>query len=707
MSSARPPAQHLLLAGGGHTHALLLLRWLMDGARPTGAITLVNRTSTALYSGMVPGLVAGVYRRQECSINLRQLCSAVGVTLVIAEITGLDLAGQQLLLANRPSLHWDWLSLDLGASTRSLSGCAIGVKPLEPFLHWLHHRQPSAQPLRIRGGGAAAVELALALRGRGQAVELLLRGDDLHLQPSRAQALAARLLAQAGVTLRRRVADDQPAELACTGSRAPAWLAEAGLPCDGDGRVRTGASLQVEGQPRVFAVGDCGVLNAAPRPPSGVWAVRAAPTLAANLGRCLARPPPGSNACSPAVLGGPSAVPCSCWPIPQSQRRTPRAIALWGPLALGPSRLLWRLETAHRPPASWPASAAGGCDGWARRAQRWPAAAAPPSSPQPPWRPACSQAGLGGPAEDAAVVARLEHGELLLQSVDGFPALVDDPWLNGRLTTLHACSDLWASGARVHSAQALVTLPETAPGLQQQQLAQTLAGIRSVLEPQGACLIGGHSLEGRDGAGLAVSLCVNGTVAAAQHWPKGPLQPGQALILTRPLGTGVLFAAAMAGAAQAGWIDRALEQMQQSQAALVPLLRHLGCRVCTDITGFGLLGHLGEMIAGGAPGLHGASWMARPRQPCPVPWSCSSRATPAAWPPATHGPWPCWRGRCGSAAARTAALEGLLIDPQTCGPLLAAVPAEAAAACLEQLAQHGFPQARQLGRVLDPEPGLG
>ncbi|MFM7240147.1 MAG: AIR synthase related protein, partial [Cyanobium sp.] len=94
--------------------------------------------------------------------------------------------------------------------------------------------------------------------------------------------------------------------------------------------------------------------------------------------------------------------------------------------------------------------------------------------------------------------------------MDGFPALVDDPWLNARLTTLHACSDLWASGARVLSAQAVVTLPEAAAPIQQQALAHTLAGIRSVLDPLGAELVGGHTLEARDGAGLALSLSVNG-----------------------------------------------------------------------------------------------------------------------------------------------------------------------------------------------------
>jgi selenide,water dikinase len=694
----RPPAQgQLLLAGGGHTHALVLLRWLMAGQRPPGAITLVTRSSTAPYSGMVPGLVAGLYDRQACSIDLRRLCSAVDVTLVTAEITGLDLAGRQLLLAGRPALTWGWLSLDVGATTRSVAAGAIGVKPLEPFLHWLQQPERNDQPVRIRGGGAAAVELALALRGRGHPVELLLRDDALHLSTASAQPLVERLLGRAQVAMRRQSPHSQPADLACTGSAAPAWLAAAGLPCADDGRVRTLASLQVEGQPRVFAAGDCGVVTSASRPASGVWAVRAAPTLATNLARCLA----------------PSTTPVRLrsW-RPQrlalqlladtSQPQTPRAVALWGPLALGPSRWLWRWKDRidRRFMARFSAAAAmAGGEAMACRGCAAKLAAATLEA-------GLGQAGLGGPAEDAAVVARLEHGELLLQSVDGFPALVDDPWLNGRLTTLHACSDLWASGARVRSAQALVTLPETAPGLQQQQLAQTLAGIRSVLEPQEACLIGGHSLEGRDGAGLAVSLCVNGTVAAAQHWPKGPLQPGQALILTRPLGTGVLFAAAMAGAAQAGWIDGALEQMQQSQAALVPLLRQLDCRICTDITGFGLLGHLGEMIAGGAPGLR-VELDGTAAAALPGALELLEQGYASSLAPSNARALALLEGPVRLSGQRTAALEGLLIDPQTCGPLLAAVPAEAAAACLEQLAQHGFPQARQLGRVLDPEPGLG
>ena len=81
----------LVLAGGGHSHALLLRRWAMQpNRRPQHSIVLVNRTSTALYSGMVPGLIAGIYKRNELAIDLRQLCERAGVAFIEAEITGVN-----------------------------------------------------------------------------------------------------------------------------------------------------------------------------------------------------------------------------------------------------------------------------------------------------------------------------------------------------------------------------------------------------------------------------------------------------------------------------------------------------------------------------------------------------------------------------------------------------------------------------------------
>jgi selenide,water dikinase len=791
-AGAEPLRSHLVLAGGGHTHALLLRRWLMrPRQRPAHTlVTLVSRHSTAPYSGTLPALVAGLIAPEDGAIDLRRLCTLAGVSFLRAEIVGLDPLARELRLEGRPPLRFDRLSLDVGAVTAGGSTepdaaprLGLPVKPLEPFLAWLAGLTPGSE-LRIRGGGAAAVELALALRARGHSPRLLLRGQGLRLGSAAANQLGEQLLAEAAIPLDQNVPQEAPADLACTGSRAPAWLAAAGLPVDTPtGRVLTAASLQVLHHPHLFAAGDCAVLVGAPRPASGVWAVRAAPVLTTNLQRSLAQPQrplrpwrPQRRALQLLGDGG--------WG-PQG----PRAVAFWGPWALGPSPWLWRWKRhldqrflegfAALAPIGPESMACRGCaaklaagplegalarlEGIAREQEPSlsptalkegrdgvelefsPGGAAPGSSPggaapaAPPATPP-----VPPPPEDAAVLGTAADGSLLLQSVDGFPALLADPWLNARLTTLHACGDLWASGAVLESVQALVTLPEAEPALQEELLLQTLAGVRSVLDPLGARLIGGHTLEGRDGAGLALALTVNGRADPGLHWPKGPLREGDALLICGPLGSGVLFAAAMAGAARPGWIDAALERMQHSQAPLVELLAAHGCHACTDITGFGLLGHLGEMLAagtaaGGRPCPGWARGHTNDRRGAPdltvqidarrIPafagavqllnqgWAstlapANARALallegavrlvdgafgiPGSGAPEIPGP----ESAAGGGAPSTAAVEALLIDPQTCGPLLAALPADRAGDALAALHRAGYPQAALIGRVL-------
>ena len=772
----------LLLAGGGHTHALVLRRWAMQPHhRPRARITLVSRHGSALYSGMVPGLVAGIYPRSACTINLRQLCQRAGVCFVQAEIGGLDPERQLLLLEGRPALPYDWLSLNLGAVTipsgatfaggsyaggaaaggpvsgGPFSGGPVAVKPLEPFLAWCAGLSTSIdsaannsaandsadrRKVWIQGGGAAAIELAFALRARGLEPELGLRGEGLRLGSRAANRMAERWLTNAGICIHRGQQTPVPAEpagvptLACTGSWGPGWLAAAGLPLDGRGRVLTEASLQVQGQPRIFASGDCGVIASQPRPASGVWAVRAAPVLAENLERLLACGDSSSNGNGDRNNSGSGSGTSSNQKLKQWRPQAwalqlladggvagaPRALASWGPLTLGPSRWLWhwkdRIDRRFMALFEAPAAMAGGgamaCRGCAAKLAAAPLAAALELLAQA--TPAAEQKSPI-PRDDAAVIGQTAHGELLLQSVDGFPALVDDPWLNGRLTTLHACSDLWACGARVDSVLALVTLPAAAPNLQVDLLHQTLAGVQSVLEPLQARLLGGHTMEARDGikpeAGLAVSLSANGLVAPEHHWPKGPLAPGDVLILSRGLGSGVLFAAAMAGAARPEWLDAALALMQQSQAPVVEILAAHGCRACTDITGFGLLGHLGEMLASApAPKALRVELIAEAIPSLPgaielLQTGYASSLAPAnaaalglleaqvmltastASQSATH-----------QSAANKTALLGLLIDPQTCGPLLAALPAERGEAAVAALRAAGFGQAAVVGRVL-------
>uniref|UniRef100_UPI00404A75E9 selenide, water dikinase SelD n=1 Tax=Cyanobium sp. TaxID=2164130 RepID=UPI00404A75E9 len=701
--------KQLVLAGGGHSHALVLRLWAMHPKRrPPGLITLVNRQSSALYSGMVPGLVAGLYSPEECAIDLRRLCTLTGVAFVQAEITAVDLARQELVLAGRPPLAWDLLSLDVGAEVGGSS--ALPVKPLEPFLAWCQGLE-APQAISIHGGGAAAVEVAVALHHRGLKPSLRLRGEQLNLGSRAANRLGESLLKAAGVPIGRDAPESNqepnPA-LACTGSRGPSWLEASGLPTNALGRVLTETSLQVKGLPALFASGDCGVIDGNPRAASGVWAVRAAPVLAANLERWLdhsarqgpAAPSPRLQPWRPQaralqLLGDGGAI---------SGR--PQAIAFWGPFAWGPSERLWRWKQAidqrfmegFTKLQAMDSGKAMACHGCGAKLAAAPLAAA------------LEQAGLGGPAEDTAVVGVGANGETLLQSVDGFPALVGDAWLNARLTTLHACSDLWASGAQVDSVQALVTVPQGPAAIQQQLLAQTLAGVRSVLEPMGGKLIGGHTLEERAGGGMApgtgpltLALTVNGS-CPGNPWPKGPLHSGDVLVLVKPIGTGVLFAASMAAApsqhCKPAWIDQALAQMQQSQAPLVDLLRAHGCRACTDITGFGLLGHLGEMLGASAASIQ-VDLDAQALQGLAMAGSLEllERGYASSLAPSNARARALLDGPIQLVGPSSAALHGLLIDPQTCGPLLAALPAHQAPSALAALHAAGFAQAAVVGRA--------
>lgn len=349
----------LLLAGGGHSHVLVLRQWaLRPQSRPaSGSVTLVSRYPSSLYSGLVPAVVAGLATLESARIDLKQLCQQAGVRFLQAEITGLELGPRQLLLQGGERLDWDILSLDVGAITPAPADGAMAVKPLEPFLAWVNGL-PAGAPLRLRGGGASAVELALALGRRGHPCRLLLRGPDLALGSPAANRAGERLLAAAGVALERNGCHQGPADLACTGSQAPHWLATCGLPVQpGSGRVLTETSLAVQGQRGVFAVGDCGLVGAQPRPAAGVWAVRAAAVLATNLERSLAE----QLLAVPPWAVPPRAVPpqaLRCW-TPRRHAlqllgdsgasrpgRQPRALALWGPWVLGPTTWLGGLK--HR-----------------------------------------------------------------------------------------------------------------------------------------------------------------------------------------------------------------------------------------------------------------------------------------------------------------------------------------------------------------------
>lgn len=278
-------------------------------------VTLVTPFLRQMYSGMVPGVVAGHYRAEQAAIQLAPLAGAAGVSVLETAAVGLDAVRRAVRLASGQVLGYDVLSIDTGSEMDRgrIPGArehAIFVRPVEHFLadvdDMLDAASRQALDLVVIGGGAAGVELALALQfrlgllgGEPGRVALVVGGEHLLAgYPPAVARHAERALERARVTLFRdqcveiradAVVLASGARLACdvpvlaTGSEAPGWLAGSGLALDGQGFIVTGPTLQSGSHPEVFAAGDVATRIDAPHPRSGVHAVRAGPPLLQNL----------------------------------------------------------------------------------------------------------------------------------------------------------------------------------------------------------------------------------------------------------------------------------------------------------------------------------------------------------------------------------------------------------------------------------------
>jgi selenide,water dikinase len=692
---------HLVLAGGGHTHALLLKQWLMrPQSRPKALITLVSSSSNALYSGLIPTHLSGQRPLEAISINVRSLADKAGVHFIKEEVKSVDLTNKSLQLNNRPAISFDLLSLNLGAIVpKQQFKAATPIKPLDAALQAFHRQDQTPKRDRttfhVVGAGLAAIEVVFALRRRWPYRPLVLHCSHHQLDNRLANALRA-----VNITLTDASAPDNDNTVLCTGSKAPDWLQVIGLRCDMHGRVLTKSTLQCLDYPWLFASGDCASIQNQPRPASGVYAVKAAPILATNLKRQLEDRPlkswkPQQRALQLVGTHTPN------------QQNT--AWAKVGTTLLGPNPWLWRwkqhLDNRFIQSFQRITTTSGTMNHQGDAANTMACRGCAAKLGASPLKQALQWAGvasLGSDPADAQAIGSNSENATLLTSVDGFPALLSDPWLNGRLTTLHACSDLWSSGAEVSGALAVLTLPATDEASQIQLMSQTLAGIRSALDEQNAVLLGGHTMESRQttsqpvGLDLQVSLSVIGSTAPNQPtWGKGPILSGDQLLLSRPLGTGVLFAAAMQGRCPGPRLDQVLEELSQSQHHRLMQLRAADLQepgsihACTDVTGFGLLGHLNEMVDASEaiqvklamnkiPAFKGVSDL--------LALGITSTAAPAnrqAWSSLEHTVTFTNGDLTSVTSSNLTSLE-LLIDPQTCGPLLVSCTPTAARILISQ-----------------------
>lgn len=738
--AALPVLKEIVLLGAGHAHVGVLRRF---GMRPEPGVrlTLITRRPDTPYSGMLPGQVAGIYGFDDTHIDTGPLCHFAGARLILDEAVGLDLPGRQVLCGNRPPVPYDLLSLDIGSApaVAAVPGAAAHVVPVKPIdgfwdrFDALHQRvMARAGDLRIGvvGAGAGGVELMLSLERRLRR-DLAAAGHDparlglvlvarsaevLPDLPPRMRTRFAAVLRQRGIEVRTSAAvaaveagllrlDDGSSlaldEILWTTQATPAdWLRETGLALDAGGFIRVRPTLESVSHPGIFAAGDVAALDGHALPKSGVYAVRAGAPLADNLRRALMGRPlrpfrPQREALylvstgerhaigtrNGIVLGGGWVWRLKDWIDRRFMRRFNALPAMPAPV---PPPLPRIADAAAVQEVSAIGMRCGGCGAKIgatvlARALR---------SIVPVQR---DDVLIGLDAPDDAAVIDTGGPRLTVQSVDYFRAIVDDPFVFGRIAATHALSDVYAMGAEPQAALAIATLP---PGLESKlgaELSQLMAGANAVLHEAGCALVGGHTSEGAE---LALGFTVTGLVARDALTRKDGLSPGDALILTKPLGTGTLLAAAMQGKARGRWVAEAVRQMTVSNRAAADVLRRHGARAVTDVTGFGLLGHLVEMLL--ASGTDAALRLAA------LPLLDGARETLAMGIVSSLQPENLRFSRFirDDAMAAGDPLFPALFDPQTSGGLLAAVRDDEAAACLASLHHAGCGRAAIIGSVL-------
>ena len=658
----------------------------------------------------------------------------IGSTPQVQQVTG----AQALAIPVKPIAQFNqrWLAL------------------LDKARQWPSYR--GRMTIAVVGGGAGGVELLLSMQYRlrhefkalGRSPEtlkfvLLTSGEtilpthnpgvrerfaqvlrdrniDVHTQSEVVQVSPGCLHTKNGRTY------DADETMWVTQAGGPAWLQSTGLGLDAQGFILVNPQLQSLNDPLIFAAGDIASFGDRPLEKAGVFAVRMAKPLATNLrrillGQKLLAYQPQRHWLALISTGNRYAVGSRgrwgfggewVWrwkdridrqfmqrftELPAMDPTQPGINARTAIRSMG--QLLRDIRAQGKAPAtrltlsseeslqaiSAVAMRCGGCG--AKVGANVLSRAL--GSLQPVER---ADVLIGLHAPDDAAVVRVPPGMAMVHTVDFFRAFMDDPYLFGKVAANHALGDIFAMGAEAQTATAVVTVP---PGLEskvEDLLMQMMGGAIEVLNAAGCALVGGHTGEGHE---LALGFAINGLIDEKMDglMRKGGMQPGDVLLLTKPIGTGTLFAAHARHAAKGRWIDAALQSMVQSNQLGAQVLRAHGATACTDLTGFGLLGHLVEMTR--------PSGVDAELQMSTLPLldgavDCVKAGIVSSLQPANV------RLRRALRNADEFVNDPrypLLFDPQTAGGLLASVPAAQAQACVQALQAAGYVHTAIIGRI--------
>lgn len=700
---------------------------------------------------MLPGLIAGHYSFDQAHIDLVPLARFAGARFFHDEVTGIDPVGRTVSLSNRPPVRYDVLSINTGSTpaTHEVDGArdhAVPVKPINRFLgRWesllervegyggggrANMADDDGVRVGVVGGGTGGVELCLAVHHalttqpnppEGLALELLTADEEiLQEHPKSVVRRFRRILAERGIEVHAgtRVTQVRPNTLVdsvgrefrfheilwVTQAGAPPWLSNSGIQVDEQGFMLVNDHLQSPSHDSVFGAGDVVAMVNNPRPKAGVFAVRQGRPLTENLRRYLLKRPliryrPQRRFLKLVSTGDRYAV-ASRGPWSAEGRWVWRWKDWIDSRFMEKYQLLPDMEPGDETPEI-PAPLrdpeieddAGDdmrCGGCGAKVSADVLAAALADIRTTPRDDVV--VGLDAP-DDAAMIA-VPSGRLSVLSVDGFRPMIDDPWLFGRITANHCLGDIYAMGAEPQAAMTMATLPVWPEEKLVDELRQMLLGALHVFDREGVALVGGHTGEGAE---LTLGFTVTGLIEPDQALRKSELRPGDVLVLTKPVGTGTLLAADMRGKVRGQWLQGAIESMLVSCRNAGETFGKHGAHACTDITGFGLAGHLLEMLGDGPLGAL-IDLDALPLLP-------GARET------VETGIFSTLQLKNERFAAQVAATDehrkraefALLFDPQTAGGLLAGVPRESVVDCVTRLKAQGYSDTAVIGEIVDAD----
>ena len=692
-------------------------------------VTLINPNIEQLYSSMIPGLISKKYNFEESSIDLVKLTLSANCRFFKDAVIEVDPNKKTILCEQRGRIEFDILSLSTGSDTKIIPGLKnpsfLNLKPFHSFVSnfesWIASLDNGKNFLRIGviGGGIASLEIILAIKKRLESeltqktkhpkldiffltkdetpfssLSTQLKEHCLNVISENNITVISNFLASKIDTNCVLNRDGDPFHLdlgiIATGPSPQPWTKISGLSLCKNGFVRVKDNLTCEQFGNIFVSGDAASLIKHPDlPKSGLTAVRQGQVLVRNIQRRLNEEPLVSY--KPQFLR-----------LSLIGTTNDNAIATYGQIALRGS-IFWHLKNFIDL-------------NFIKKFKSFKKMDNNVNSKTNPQMERCGGCGskigsnilrsvldelkkdkvfsnIDSMDEDAGFSISYSD-KLNLHTIDGFRQLIDDPYDMGIITSHHSVSDITAMGGVPKTALALVSIPLNDEKLMKNDLRLALRGLLSGLKTYSVNIIGGHTNEAET---TSLGLAINGVVDQERVIKKNSIKLNDRIILTQPIGTGVIFAGLMDGHTKGKWLNQVIGEIKQRKHNITDLITKFATG-CTDVTGFGLVGHLAEMTKNTPYGItinlkkipffEGAEEMS------------VKKVRSSLFPQNISVPYEVDHD------IRTDPRFELCFDPQTAGGFLLSIEAEKANLCVDALHSLGYSRCCEIGIVVDTQQGV-